>query len=166
VVGALGLWQAAATGLAYPSYLAYFNELGGGPRQGWRHLVDSSLDWGQDLKGLRLWMARNRVAEVKLAYFGTADTRYYGVAGPRLPGYQPPPPSATVYAVAPGDVVAVSATLLQGVYTEPEMLPLMERLRALEPVAVVGHTLFIYRPAFSWSAADPVSRPTASAPDP
>ena len=151
-VGVLGLGQAMATAQAYPSYLAYFNEIAGGSRNGWRYLVDSNLDWGQDLKGLRRWMEQNGVPEVKLAYFGTADVRYYGVAGPRLPGYQPAPRSATVYSVAPGDVVAVSATLLQGVYAEPGLLPLVERLRVLPPVAVIGHSIFIYRPTFSWTA--------------
>src|SRR5690606_33111237 len=52
-VGALLLWHAAAAAAIAPHFLAFFNPLGGGPRNGWRHLVDSSLDWGQDLPGLR-----------------------------------------------------------------------------------------------------------------
>jgi hypothetical protein len=36
----------------YPHQLAYFNELAGGPYNGWRHLLGSSLDWGQDVVGL------------------------------------------------------------------------------------------------------------------
>jgi 4-amino-4-deoxy-L-arabinose transferase-like glycosyltransferase len=31
-----------------PDYLAYFNELAGGPAGGWRYLGDSNLDWGQN----------------------------------------------------------------------------------------------------------------------
>jgi hypothetical protein len=157
-VGLLCLAQALATAGAFPHYLAYFNELAGGSKNGWRHLVDSNLDWGQELKGLREWMAGHGVARVKLAYFGTADVSYYGVAADRLPGYQPPPPAATVHEVRPGDLVAVSATLLQGVYVdEPSMRTLMERLRARRPAAVVGHSLFVYRAdfPFSLSAAPP-----------
>jgi hypothetical protein len=154
-VGALALLQAVAAGRAFPHYLAYFNELVGGPRNGWRCLVDSSLDWGQELPGLRAWMRQNAVAEVKLAYFGTADVKYYGVVGPRLPGYQPAPPSATVRRVERGDVIAVSATLLQGVYLEPEMRPLMERLRSERPIEVIGHSLFVYRAGFTWAAPAP-----------
>jgi hypothetical protein len=50
-------WAALAAGLAlwtastfwiHPHYLAYFNETVGGPGQGWRWLIDSNLDWGQD----------------------------------------------------------------------------------------------------------------------
>ena len=33
----------------YPHHLAYFNEFVGGPKNGWRHLLGSSVDWGQDL---------------------------------------------------------------------------------------------------------------------
>ena len=34
----------------WPDYLTYFNLFAGGPRYGYRHLVDSSLDWGQTCK--------------------------------------------------------------------------------------------------------------------
>ena len=149
-LGALCLWQAATTAWAFPHYLAYFNELAGGPSNGWRLLADSNVDWGQGLKGLRSWMSRNRVTRVKLAYFGTADVRYYGVNADRLPGYQPPPPAATVREIRPGDIVAVSATLLQGLYVDEAVLPLMERLRSLAPLAVIGHSIFIYRADFTW----------------
>jgi hypothetical protein len=148
----LALGQALATARAHPHYLAYFNELGGGSGNGWRYLVDSNLDWGQELKGLRAWMARSGVARVKLAYFGTANVEYYGVSADRLPGYQPPPPSAAVREVAPGDVVAVSATLLQGLYVDDEPTrALMQRLRSLHPVVVIGHSLFVYRSDFAFT---------------
>jgi len=32
----------------YPHHLAYFNELAGGPRNGYRHLLGSSIAWSQD----------------------------------------------------------------------------------------------------------------------
>jgi len=43
----------------YPHYLAYFNELRGGPEEGWRYLVDSNLDWGQDQARARYIYAKN-----------------------------------------------------------------------------------------------------------
>lgn len=39
--------------LVYPHHLAYFNGFVGGPQSGYRHLLGSSLDWGQDLLYLR-----------------------------------------------------------------------------------------------------------------
>lgn len=32
----------------HPHQLAYFNEASGGPQNGYRHLLGSNLDWGQD----------------------------------------------------------------------------------------------------------------------
>ena len=150
MLAGLAAWYAAGTLGVHPHYLAYFNELAGGPRNGYRHLVDSNLDWGQGLKALKRWMDGAGVARVKLCYFGTADPLYHGVGGERLPGYQPPPPSTVVREVRPGDIVAVSATHLQGVYLDPAMRPLMERLRARRPVAVPGYSIFVYRADFAW----------------
>jgi hypothetical protein len=148
---ALLAWYAAGTLRVHPHYLAYFNELAGGPGNGYQYLVDSNLDWGQDLIGLRAYMERNAVPRLKLLYFGTADPGYYGIACDRLPGYQPPPPSTLVREVRPGDLVAVSATHLQGVYLDPPVRALADLLRARRPVAVIGYSIFVYRADFTWS---------------
>ncbi len=76
----LALWLAASCVLAYPHYLAFFNEALG-PRQRHEILVDSNLDWGQDLKGLKRWMVDQRVDRIELAYFGAADPRCYAIDG-------------------------------------------------------------------------------------
>ena len=54
----------------HPHYLSYFNELGGGPEHGRFHLVDSNIDWGQDLVLLRKYMNDHGVDKINLAYFG------------------------------------------------------------------------------------------------
>lgn len=46
----LVLWVAGSSLLSHPDYLAYFNELAGSQPE--KILVDSDLDWGQDLKRL------------------------------------------------------------------------------------------------------------------
>lgn len=45
-LAALGVWYVAGSVMIRPSYLAYFNEAAGGPRQGYRWLGDSNLNWG------------------------------------------------------------------------------------------------------------------------
>jgi hypothetical protein len=149
-VAVLAAWYGVSVARVHPHYLAYFNELAGGPSGGYRYLVDSNLDWGQDLKGLAAWVERNAVPRIKLSYFGTADPEYYRIPCDLLPGQMLPPPRDVVREIAPGDVVAVSATNLQGVYLEPEDRPLMERLRAQAPVASVGHSILIYRAGLAW----------------
>jgi Dolichyl-phosphate-mannose-protein mannosyltransferase len=147
---ALGGWYAGGTLRTHPHHLAYFNEIAGGPANGWRILVDSNLDWGQDLKRLAAWMRQNRVDRLKLSYFGSALPSYYGIDAEALPGYTAPHVARVTREVRPGDVVAISATNLQGVYLEPEDRALMERFRRLSPIARVGFSIFVYRADFSW----------------
>jgi hypothetical protein len=154
LVGALAAWHLGAALWIHPHYLSYFNELVGGPARAYRILVDSSLDWGQDLKGLRPYMEAHGIPRVKLSYFGTADPAYYGIASDQLPSYLPLP-REVVRSFSPGDVLAVSATNLQGVYLEPADRPMMERLRQEQPVGRVGYSILIFRPGYSWPAPSP-----------
>jgi hypothetical protein len=98
----------------HPHYLSYFNRAAGGPENGRNILVDSNIDWGQDLLRLRQWMADNGVEQVKLGWFGTADPAYYGINYQPMPGlgrqefnslWYPPPfnpenPEPGVYAIS------------------------------------------------------------------
>jgi hypothetical protein len=150
VLSALCGWQAISTALVHPHYLAYVNELGGGPANGYRLFADSSLDWGQDLKNLKAYLDGHGIAAVKLSYFGTADPAYYAIPGELLPSHMLPPPRETTREVRPGDLLAVSVTNLQGVYLPPEDRPLMARIRQQRPIADVGHSILIYRAEFAW----------------
>lgn len=72
--------------LMHPSYLSYFNLIAGGPKNGYKVLVDSNLDWGQDMVRLNHWMAENEVDRIWLSWFGTADPEYYEISYDPLPG--------------------------------------------------------------------------------
>ncbi|MBI3185586.1 MAG: glycosyltransferase family 39 protein [Myxococcales bacterium] len=103
---------------ATPRYLSYFNSFAGGSANGWRHLCDSNVDWGQDLPRLKQWMEDNGIPEVYLAYFGTADPRAHGVRYQKVamvPDLRPEEPQRRPRS---GDVLAVSVNLLQGLYLE------------------------------------------------
>lgn len=132
------LWSCVGT---YPHYLAYFNELVGGPKNGHHVLLDSNLDWGQDLKGLKRWMDAHGVNKIEFLYFGAAPPEFYGIDATYMQGswfgYDPP---ATRTAEAPR-YVAMSAELLYGLSREND---LVQRYRSREPVASIGHSIFIY----------------------
>jgi hypothetical protein len=64
----------------------------------------------------------------------------------------PRPPHVT-REVRPGDLLAVSATCLQGVYLDGEDRRLMARVRTLRPLATIGHTIFVFRSDFAWPAS-------------
>jgi hypothetical protein len=66
----LTAWQLSTLWTAYPDYLPYFNEAVAHPAQ---VLVDSDLDWGQDLKRLEQSAQRLGIRRLSLAYRGTAD---------------------------------------------------------------------------------------------
>ena len=63
-------WQISTLYTAYPDYLPYFNEAVPDPQY---VLVDSDLDWGQDLKRLEKTLVALKVPRINLAYIGTAD---------------------------------------------------------------------------------------------
>ena len=52
------MWTLGSSLWHYPHNLAYFNEFAGGPRNGAKHLLNSNIDWGQDLLHLERWISR------------------------------------------------------------------------------------------------------------
>jgi hypothetical protein len=162
-VGALALagllaWYAWGTLRVHPHALAYFNETVGGPANGWRVLVDSSLDWGQDLSRVEPWMRRHGIARYKLSYFGSAWAPYHGITGEMLPGYSSPRVPRVTREIVPGDVLAVSATNLQGIYIEDEDQPLMARIRQIEPFGRIGYSILVFRADFHWPPPGSLAR--------
>ncbi|MCP4427152.1 MAG: phospholipid carrier-dependent glycosyltransferase [Chloroflexi bacterium] len=148
-VSLLVVWLAAISLWIFPHYLTYFNALAGGPDNGWRYLVDSNIDWGQDLAGLKGWMDENGVERVWLSYFGEARPDYYGIdytgldsSPPRLmdPGARPFYP----HDPAPG-IYAISATNLQGALFDNH--DQFAWFRDREPMAKVGYSIFLYEVA-------------------
>jgi hypothetical protein len=150
LIVALAAGCLAAPACVHPDYLAYFNGLAGGPAGGHRWLVDSSLDWGQDLPALARWQRENGVRPLRLAYFGTADPVAYGLDAKWLPSHLAPPQHHIERRVERGDVVAVSATLLHGLYLPPEDAALLARFRDREPIGHAGYSILIYRADFDF----------------
>jgi hypothetical protein len=135
-------WQPVA-----PHYLAYFNELAGGPANGFKELVDSNLDWGQDLKHLKRWLDAHGIQEpVCLCYFGTADPRFYQIAYYNLPGGYFFEPEQGYERLRPGGLLVISATNLQGAYFSPAYRQALQQVLArCRLVDVIGYSIFIYQ---------------------
>ncbi|MGB9623970.1 MAG: ArnT family glycosyltransferase [Phycisphaerae bacterium] len=109
----LVLWQAVVNLRTHPHYLCYFNEFVGGPRNGHRYLLDSNLDWGQDLKRLSEYARARPQETIKLAYFGSTDPRCYGFS-PQLIVSDIVPPEALADLTA--GTYCISVTTLFGLY--------------------------------------------------
>jgi 4-amino-4-deoxy-L-arabinose transferase-like glycosyltransferase len=76
VLGVLVVMQATTLVRAWPDYLAYFNVMVTDPEY---VVVDSDLDWGQDLKRLIARLHALGVPSVALAYSGSADLTREGL---------------------------------------------------------------------------------------
>lgn len=127
----------------YPYHLAYFNEFIGGTKNGYKYLVDSNLDWGQDLIGLKEYMDKNNIKEIKLAYFGFSDPSYYGIRYEYLPSYSIPNQKMADYTVPLQGYFAISATMLQGVYLSDKNF--YGLFKEITPIDTIGHSIFIYK---------------------
>jgi hypothetical protein len=160
----------AATARIHPHYLAYFNDVSGGPDRGAEHLIDSNLDWGQDLVNLKRWLDKNAPGKtVGLAYFGQINPGIFALRGEGFDWFLPPPLPGTMGAgkelppryrggpeasrIRPG-LYAVSASLVEGldwrVYDSSRWAPYAAHRGAfgyfpeLRPFAKIGYSIFLY----------------------
>jgi hypothetical protein len=122
-------WQLGSSALAHPDYLAWFNELAGTHPDA--VLVDSNLDWGQDLPRLRDAIRQNHIGALWVKYFGSTDLARYPL-GARVSIL---PKSQRVHGW-----IAISRTYLAGVYDGPAY----SWLKNETPVAEVGKSMVLY----------------------
>jgi hypothetical protein len=133
---ALGLGQIAECSAITPDYLAFFNALSGGPGRGPEYLVDSNIDWGQDVKKLVHWLDAHGTRRARIYYFGNAQMRYYGVDEIGWPDPLDQKGWAEV-----DDFCVANVTPLYGVYAP---LDALAPLRLREPVAKIGWSMYVY----------------------
>ena len=141
VVGALLAWQLVACTAVAPYHIAYFNELVRTPDEARRFLLDSNLDWGQDLGRLKTYLDEHGTNHICLGYFGHVDPRLYGI------DYSYPP-------TGPMPVrCAISANFLAGypyaiTYDGARVFGVKRNAWSwfdrYKPVARVGRSIYVY----------------------
>lgn len=158
LVLALLLWGMGSSLAVYPHTLSYFNEAAGGPQNGSAHLVDSNIDWGQDLLFLKAWLDEHPEARpLGLAYFNVVDPRIVGIEfslPPRGPNALSPPAAAPTWPFGPSPgYFAVSVNYLRGMsFSAPDGQGRQRMIAAgdyeyfcrFRPVARAGYSLFVY----------------------
>jgi hypothetical protein len=112
----------------------------GGPGQGHRYLLESNIDWGQDLGTLASYLRARGNPPVRLAYFGAESPSDYGIRWRQLQGCQP----------ARG-LVAISVNVAGGLYSSPDPLAppvhgCYDWLKEYEPIATPGYSILVYIP--------------------
>ena len=116
----------------FPHYLAFFNVLSGGPKNGYKHLIDSNIDWGQDLKSLADYLKKNNIKKINLSYFGTAPPEYYGIKYNLLDPYK-----------KQKGVCAISVTFYQGGYLMHKNM--YNWLKKEKPISNIGYSILIFK---------------------
>ena len=146
IVALLG-WQIISTLWIFPNQESYFNVLAGGPTGGDQFLVDSNIDWGQDLISLREIMDEQGIEEIYLSYFGTALPEAYGIRYRPIPGflrhttgieidaYNPYTPPPGWYAIS---ITSLHLGLLE------QNGDMFAYFRDLEPDARAGYSINLY----------------------
>jgi len=129
------LYMIVSTLSYFPYFIAYFNEAV--PRdQRHNYLVDSSLDWGQDLLRLKEYVDDNNIDSIKVDYFGGSVPSYYI---PEAKGWH------SSYGPTSG-WMAISATFYQSskLYGPMEGKWSYEWLDKIKPTAIIGGSILVY----------------------
>ena len=147
LVIALLLVHAFSSLRTFPVYLAYANELWGGPSNTYKYLTDSNVDWAQQLKATKLYLDQRGVRDCWFVYFGEgiADYKYYGIP------CKPLPTVVTLWLndqlevpVSIDGPVLISAATLSGFEFGPGSLNPYEQFQRLAPTAVIQHGVFVF----------------------
>src|SRR5262245_37223330 len=146
---------------AFPSYIAYSNELWGGPTQTYRHLSDSNSDWAQQLKSLKRYLDGRGTRDCWFAYFGdgTADVGYYGIPCRPLPtvdGFwlkEVPQVPAEIEGT-----VIISAGILSGFEVGSGALHPYGAFQTITPTAQIDGGVFVYDGRFQIPLASAMAR--------
>ena len=149
----------------FPVYLAYANELWGGPANTYKYLSDSNVDWGQQLKTVKQYLDQRHVNDCWFAYFAdvVVDPTYYGVP------CKPLTTIASVWLQHPIEVpptidgpVLISASVLSGYEFGPDQLNPYDQFTRMRPTAVIEHSVFVYDGHFDIPLASALNHVTQS----
>ncbi len=145
-------WLAFNALTIFPNDLTFFNELAGGPKEGWKYLVDSNLDWGQSLIELRSYLARNPLGPIRLSSTGFVNPSVYGIAYEPLPP-MPDPQDVSKFNPSPGRYYIGAQNLQVG---SPLDHDVFGWFREREPQERIANAILVYdvpqRPQGRWAA--------------
>jgi 4-amino-4-deoxy-L-arabinose transferase-like glycosyltransferase len=148
---------------AFPTYIAYSNELWGGPANTYKYLSDSNVDWGQQLKSVKTYLDQRHVKNCWFAYFGEVviDPHYYGIPCKPLTTISTVwlQPSIDVPVSIDGPVL-ISAGVLSGYEFGPGALNPYDQFQRISPTAVIEHGVFVFDGHFAIPLASALNHVT------
>lgn len=144
----LVVFHAGSSVRAFPNYIPYANELWGGPKNTYRFLADSNVDWGQGLKAMKRYIDDRHIKECWFGYFGSlpVDVSYYGIPCKGLPTafadlLQLPMPIVPPQVEGP---VFISATEDSGTYWRTPWVNPYKSFQGVPPAALIADSILVY----------------------
>ncbi|MDD3773683.1 MAG: glycosyltransferase family 39 protein [Patescibacteria group bacterium] len=130
-------WYILTSILVYPFYLAYFNELTWGKAKH-NFLVDSNLDWGQDLKRLATFIDDNQIEKIRIDYFGGSIPNYYIDNDKIIDWHSDQGPSTGWFAIS---ATYFQFSKLAGVQEGKWDYSWLEKF---DPITIIGNSILVY----------------------
>lgn len=140
VGGLLAVWYVFSALAIYPDYLAYFNELVGGSRQGQWYLDDSNVEWKQGLKELADYQKKYPDTKVLFGWgYSNLEFKYYGLKNII-------PQNTIKWWENPSGRYAIATHFLIRLQQAAKInkIPEMDWLNSFQPVDRIGYSFFVY----------------------
>ena len=149
-------WHVASAMRSAPNYLAYSNELFGGPANTHRYLTDSNTDWGQQLVSVKRYLDRHKIHDCWFGYFvqPSIDYHSYGIPCRQLPTANSMWTQQQVdVPMSVSGTVLLSAGTLTGYEFGSVILSPFQPFMDVRPVDTIDDGVFVYRGVFDTSLA-------------
>lgn len=156
VVPALLVFQAMSAASAAPSYIAYANELWGGTDATHRILKDSNVEWGQNMKIARRWLAQEGVTDCWIAAYGHGALNAAQQPCRLLPAFG----WSAGHLVDAAPPVIDGTVLLSAIALPPRGGPEYAPITSTQPVAILGGSVLVYRGTFRVPLLSAISHST------
>jgi MFS family permease len=105
-----------------PYYLSFFNFISGGSHQGYKIMVDSNTDWGQDLFRIKNYIDENHIENPYVEYYwnGPSSLNYYQISHRPLSNFQ--------YGASSGTIIIGATKLVRPEYEWLRKLPIHDKI--------------------------------------
>lgn len=132
LIAALLAFNIVSVVRTFPHFIPYANEAFGGPSNLYKSLIDSNLDWGQDIPLLTAYLSDRGITDYRVSLFSNVPRQVYSLNKESVPMDQEITCSPYL-----GVVVIGLSQLYYPVYR-------YEWLKSQTPMATLGHSINIY----------------------
>ncbi len=127
------LYAWTAVGI-YPDHLNFFNVAAGGPTNGYKHLTESNVSWGQNLPALQRYLEAEGIGRVRMSFYGNESRESYGIEDDGFTDYEVYWPIQDVYVMSAHSLIVHAKNQDEG----------SDWMARFQPRQVIRNSLFIF----------------------